>query len=94
MSEITLTRIKLKNDGDADETVCMRLTDLDGKMISVAFEGRADCINHTSVFKEFTYSLYNDGPLVAECARQGRNVPDVQVMREIRDSLILMNLGD
>jgi hypothetical protein len=103
MSKIQLRRIvetKLvrRNGNDCIEQVVrgvgVSFTGPDGRVVSLAFDGRCDRENHVCDMVSETYETYADCPVIDADERQSGPMPDIQAMRVLRDALIKMDLGD
>jgi hypothetical protein len=73
-----------------DYASCVSFEDLDGKVVSLAFNGRPDRKDFGTIGESLTYGVYTDCPVI-----DGDNVQrtDMQVVRNLRDALNKLNLG-
>ena len=66
----------------------------DGRVVSLAFDGRYGCESEGGNMLRETYGTYADCPVIDADGRQSGPMPDMQAMRFLRDALIGMDLGD
>jgi len=103
MSKIQLNRIVkpvtvVSNDGarieQRTESVGVSFAGPDGRTVSLAFDGRCDCKADAPGMIRETYAPYADCAVIDGEYRQSGPMPDIQVMRFLRDALIDLDLGD
>jgi hypothetical protein len=78
----------------SDYTVAVSFKDDDGKVVSLAFDGRPDIDDQWGNMTALTYGVYSDCPVITgDNEHKGCSDP-VVVMRNLRDALNNLNLGD
>jgi len=90
------TRIKGYSDSAdyADYAACIGLVDADGKVVSLAFDGRYFSEAWCSGMDKHTYRVFSDCPVIDGFGRQFTDSAPLAVMRNLRDALNDLNLGD
>lgn len=91
---IELTRSVWDKQHNRDESVSVSFSDLDGKMASIAFDGRYNVNDRNYAFTLYNYGTFADCPVIDENATQHKNLTDLESLRVLRDTLNRMNLGD
>lgn len=95
-ADVRLVRVVVGQEKDRDYTAAVAFTDLDGKVVSLAFDGRYD--RHSSGgcrdnYHRMTYGTYSDCPVMADEGDMKDSDP-IDVIRNLRDALNNLNLGD
>jgi hypothetical protein len=94
MSKVTLTR-RLRGlrdgadlTGESVETVVVHFVDDDGRTVTLAFDGRFDCVNKGGERVE-TYQVLSDCPVIRDNAvgQHEQSGPTARVISELRNAL-------
>ena len=91
---VELYRMVVKARPSTDYTTCVRFTDLDNKVVSLGFDGRYDIDEESDFRKCYSYGIYADCSVIDGEGRQLTKAGDLQTIRNLRDALNKLNLGD
>jgi hypothetical protein len=91
--KVELVRIVRHERPDVDYTACIKLTDLDGRIVSLGFEGRYASEAQGAISTIHRYGVYTDCPVMSGDTQLTESAP-LQVVRNLRDALMELNLGD
>ena len=91
---VELYRMVVKARPNTDYTTCVRFTDLDNKVVSLGFDGRYDIDEESDFRKCYSYGIYADCSVIDGEGRQLTKAGDLQTIRNLRDALNKLNLGD
>lgn len=94
MSNVQLTRIVPKMLGNADSAVAVTFTDRNGKVVSLAFDGRCDFEDEAGLSDRVTYGIYTDCPIINVYGVHKVDARPEAIMRNLRDALNQLDLGD
>lgn len=91
---IKLTRILHSQSQLSDYGVSVHFTDLDDKTVSLAFDGRYDKVEESGFGERLEYGIYRGCPIIDKDDCQSGPIPDITVIRNLRNALNNLNLGD
>lgn len=94
MSSVQLTRVVPKMFGRSDKAISVAFTDRNGKVVSLAFDDRFDFEDGDFDTDTMTYGVWNDCPVIdGNCVQMQDSRPEA-IMRNLRDALNNLDLGD
>lgn len=94
MVRVALERIVLSEQSNVDYAVIASFTDLDGRVVSLAFDGRYERSDFSKTHHRASYSPHKDYPLIDGYNKQQTEIAPLQIIRNLRDALVNLNLGD
>jgi hypothetical protein len=91
---VQLVRVVMDNEDYGDYAASVSFTDVDGKMVSLAFDGRHESEAYGIRGERFEYGTYSDCPIFDGAGVAHHDSTPLAVMRNLRNALINLNLGD